>query len=74
MYKCRQLVTDHPKENLAKFCYKPDIKSKYKYKDPSVFLVTYWNPSQKYGNWGFFFPPQNMANFDLLKNMKNPFE
>lgn len=21
---------------------------------------------------GFFSPPQNMANFDLLKNMKNP--
>jgi hypothetical protein len=35
-------------------------------------LVTYWNPLQKYGNWGFFSPPQNMANFDLFKNMKNP--
>jgi hypothetical protein len=38
--------------NLATY---PDMKVE-KYQDPSIFLATYWNLSQKIWQFGFFFP------------------
>ncbi len=45
--------------NLATY---PDMKVE-KYQDPSIFLATYWNLSQKSGNSHFFFPLENLAYF-----------